>query len=186
MLRLSVVAFAALIVSSPVLAGPAGDTLRTALYAGTLSDGLSKLEPMAAIGTDGRVPAPNLEWNAVLNEMRLEFSIVRVCDVRSVDRHPERPRLPDVALALFLRDGDDFGWVVELRLERADVLVDQAIFDDEVLTDYEIGAKSDLAGGWVRANVSAFYYQYKNMQVFNQIGPSTVTFNRDARIYGGE
>lgn len=50
MVRLSVVAFAALIVSSPVLAGPAGDTLRTALYAGTLSDGLSKLEPMAASG----------------------------------------------------------------------------------------------------------------------------------------
>lgn len=50
MVRLSVVAFATLIVSSPVLAGPAGDTLRTALYAGTLSDGLSKLEPMAAGG----------------------------------------------------------------------------------------------------------------------------------------
>lgn len=64
--------------------------------------------------------------------------------------------------------------------------VNQVIFDDEVLTDYEIGAKSDFAGGRVRVNVSSFYYQYKNMQVFNQIGPSTVTFNRDARIYGSE
>ena len=64
--------------------------------------------------------------------------------------------------------------------------VNQVIFDDEVLTDYEIGAKTNLAGGRVRANVSAFYYDYKNMQVFNQIGPSTVTFNRDGRIYGGE
>jgi iron complex outermembrane receptor protein len=64
--------------------------------------------------------------------------------------------------------------------------VNQAIFDDEVLTDYEIGAKTDLAGGRVRANVSSFYYRYENMQVFNQIGPSTVTFNRDARIYGAE
>lgn len=50
MLKLSPVAVAALIVSSPVLAGPTGDTLKTALYAGTLSDGLSKLEPMAAGG----------------------------------------------------------------------------------------------------------------------------------------
>ncbi len=64
--------------------------------------------------------------------------------------------------------------------------VSQAIFDDEVLTDYEVGAKTALAGGRVRANVSAFYYHYDNMQVFNQIGPSTVTFNRNARIYGGE
>ena len=50
MFRLSFVAIAALVISSPVLAGPAGDTLRTALYAGTLGDGLGKLEPMAASG----------------------------------------------------------------------------------------------------------------------------------------
>jgi iron complex outermembrane recepter protein len=64
--------------------------------------------------------------------------------------------------------------------------VNQVIFADEVLTDYEIGAKTSLADGRVRANVSSFYYHYDNMQVFNQIGPSTVTFNRNARIYGGE
>lgn len=50
MLKPLVVAVAALVVSSPVLAGPAGDTLKTALYAGTLGDGLDKLAPMAASG----------------------------------------------------------------------------------------------------------------------------------------
>lgn len=50
MLKPWLVAVAALAVSSPVLAGPAGDTLKTALYAGTLSDGLVKLAPMAASG----------------------------------------------------------------------------------------------------------------------------------------
>jgi len=64
--------------------------------------------------------------------------------------------------------------------------VDQTIFKDEVLTDYEAGIKSQLAGGRVRLNASAFYYDYANIQVFNQLGPSTVTFNRDGRIYGSE
>src|SRR4029453_11239361 len=53
-----------------------------------------------------------------------------MCDVRSVDRYPERPCLPDVTLTFLLRDGDDVRRVVELRLESADVLVDQAVLDD--------------------------------------------------------
>jgi iron complex outermembrane receptor protein len=64
--------------------------------------------------------------------------------------------------------------------------VAQEIFNDEVLTDYEIGVKSRLAGGRVHVNASAFYYDYRNMQVFNQMGPSTVTFNRDGTVRGGE
>src|SRR3954470_18028472 len=43
-------ASAALLVASPALAGPAGDTLKTALYAGDLAGGLSQLESMAASG----------------------------------------------------------------------------------------------------------------------------------------
>ena len=41
---------AALLCAAPALAGPAGDTLKDALYAGTLADGLAKLQPMAAGG----------------------------------------------------------------------------------------------------------------------------------------
>lgn len=43
-------ASAAVLVATPALAGPAGDTLKSALYAGTLDDGLSKLTPLAASG----------------------------------------------------------------------------------------------------------------------------------------
>jgi iron complex outermembrane receptor protein len=64
--------------------------------------------------------------------------------------------------------------------------IPEEIFNDEVLTDYEIGLKSRLAGGRARLNVSAFYYDYHDMQIFNQLGPSTVTFNDNGTVYGGE
>ncbi len=41
---------AALLAVSPALAGPAGDTLTKALYAGTLDEGLAELTPLAANG----------------------------------------------------------------------------------------------------------------------------------------
>ena len=40
----------AVLSSAPALAGPAGETLKTALYAGTLAEGLATLEPLAAAG----------------------------------------------------------------------------------------------------------------------------------------
>lgn len=62
----------------------------------------------------------------------------------------------------------------------------QAIFKDEVLTDYEVGEKYQFAGGRARLNSSVFYYDYRDMQVFNQLGISTVTFNSNGSIYGSE
>src|SRR5689334_5314883 len=44
------VATSIVLAATPAFAGPAGDTLKTALYAGTLNDGLQKLLPMAAGG----------------------------------------------------------------------------------------------------------------------------------------
>ena len=41
---------AALLIGTPALAGPAGDTLKAALYAGAFDDGLAKLQPLAAGG----------------------------------------------------------------------------------------------------------------------------------------
>jgi hypothetical protein len=49
-MKLVATATAVLFLASPAFAGPAGDTLKTALYAGTLADGLAKLEPLAAGG----------------------------------------------------------------------------------------------------------------------------------------
>jgi iron complex outermembrane receptor protein len=64
--------------------------------------------------------------------------------------------------------------------------VDQVIFDDEELTSYELGIKSSLFDGRARLNASVYDYEYANIQVFNQNGPFTVTFNRDGRVRGGE
>jgi iron complex outermembrane receptor protein len=64
--------------------------------------------------------------------------------------------------------------------------VEQAIFRDEELTDYEVGTKIKFAEGRVRLNASGYYYDYVHMQVFNQLGFSTVTFNDDGTIYGAE
>src|SRR5690606_32105885 len=64
--------------------------------------------------------------------------------------------------------------------------VDETVFKDEVLTSYEAGVKYGGPGGWLQASGSLFYYDYKNVQVFSQLGPSTVTFNTDGEIYGAE
>ena len=47
-------------------------------------------------------------------------------------------------------------------------------FLPESLTAYEAGVKSDLFGNRVRANLSAFYYDYRNIQV-QQIAPSGIS-----------
>lgn len=64
--------------------------------------------------------------------------------------------------------------------------VDQTRFDDEVLTSYEAGFKASLADRRVTINGSGFYYDYEGIQLFSQVGTSTLTFNSNARIYGAE
>lgn len=40
-----------------------------------------------------------------------------------------------------------------------------AKFDEEILTSYEVGFKSELADGSVRLNASVFYYDYEDLQL---------------------
>jgi iron complex outermembrane receptor protein len=66
-----------------------------------------------------------------------------------------------------------------------------APYDEETLISYEAGFKSTLAGGRIRFNGSAFYYDSKDLQVFafvivNGIGFSTISNAADAEIYGAE
>jgi iron complex outermembrane receptor protein len=66
-----------------------------------------------------------------------------------------------------------------------------APYDEEELLSYEMGFKSTLAGGRLRFNGSAFYYDYEDLQVFafvivGGIGFSTISNAADARIYGAE
>jgi iron complex outermembrane receptor protein len=59
-------------------------------------------------------------------------------------------------------------------------------YDPEQLDAYEIGIKNEL-GEYGRVNIAAYYYDYKNYQVFNIIGLDTFTINSpDASSKGAE
>ncbi|WEK44073.1 MAG: TonB-dependent receptor [Candidatus Sphingomonas colombiensis] len=64
-------------------------------------------------------------------------------------------------------------------------------YKDETVNAYEVGAKTELLGRTLRANVSAFYYDYKNLQVYTTVEDGAITRQlftnaSAAKIYGGE
>jgi iron complex outermembrane receptor protein len=64
-------------------------------------------------------------------------------------------------------------------------------YKDETVDAYEIGAKSEFLGRRLRVNVSAFYYDYQDLQVYTQVQrdglPVQLFTNASkARVYGGE
>lgn len=56
----------------------------------------------------------------------------------------------------------------------------------ELLDNYEIGAKTTLAGGRVRLNAAAFMLDYKDLQVYELLGLTLVTSNVQAEVRGFE
>lgn len=56
----------------------------------------------------------------------------------------------------------------------------------ETLDAYEAGFKMDMADGRVRLNGAAYYYDYKDCQVFSIIGLDTFTLNGDCKSKGFE
>lgn len=61
-----------------------------------------------------------------------------------------------------------------------------ARFDGEKLNAFEIGSKLDFWDNRARFNVSAFYYDYKDYQAFDQRGVDFILSNTDATIYGAD
>jgi len=60
------------------------------------------------------------------------------------------------------------------------------IFGDETINAYEVGIKSILAGGALRANITGFYYDYGGLQVSNIISNTSFNENIDATVFGLE
>jgi iron complex outermembrane receptor protein len=64
--------------------------------------------------------------------------------------------------------------------------------DSEAIDAFEVGLKSDLLDRKLRLNLAAFYYDYRNLQVFslepdpNGAAPIQRLQNADAKIYGAE
>lgn len=59
-------------------------------------------------------------------------------------------------------------------------------FGPEIINAFEIGAKNTFAGGALRLNLSAFYYDYKDLQLSRIVARTSVNDNTDAEIYGVE
>jgi len=64
-------------------------------------------------------------------------------------------------------------------------------YRDEKVNAYEVGAKTEFFDRRLRANFSAFYYDYKDLQVYTAIQRGALTVQlftnaSAARIYGGE
>jgi outer membrane receptor protein involved in Fe transport len=59
-------------------------------------------------------------------------------------------------------------------------------FAPESLDAFEIGAKNDLFGRRVQANLAAFYYNYKDLQLGQRVAGTAITSNGDARVWGIE
>ena len=57
-------------------------------------------------------------------------------------------------------------------------------FTEEELTSFEAGIKSTLAGGSIRFNATAFYYDYKDYQALTFAGLSQFITNADADVQG--
>ena len=81
--------------------------------------------------------------------------------------------------------GFNTGMLDETGLFGATVRTDVP-YDEEQLTSYEIGMKTDLFGGTSRLNVAAFYYDYSDYQAFAFVNLNQVIFNTDATIHGME
>jgi iron complex outermembrane recepter protein len=62
----------------------------------------------------------------------------------------------------------------------------QATFAPEFINAYELGSKNRFFDGKVQANFSAFYYDYKNLQLGQRRSTSVQTINTDATIWGLE
>jgi len=61
-----------------------------------------------------------------------------------------------------------------------------ATFEPEIINAFEIGSKNSFSNGRIRLNLSAFYYDYKGLQLSRIVARTSVNDNTDAEIYGAE
>lgn len=59
-------------------------------------------------------------------------------------------------------------------------------FDPEFINAFEIGMKNTMMDGMLMANFTAFYYDYKGLQVSKIVDRTSVNENMDAKIWGLE
>ncbi|PKP72376.1 MAG: hypothetical protein CVT83_00290 [Alphaproteobacteria bacterium HGW-Alphaproteobacteria-5] len=78
-----------------------------------------------------------------------------------------------------------------LSFDPAEAAIQAQPFDEETLTAYEIGLKSTLFDRRLRFNAAAFYYDYKDLQLYTLINNGNIPISlldnaANAAIYGAE
>ncbi len=78
-----------------------------------------------------------------------------------------------------------------LSFDPAEAAVQAQPFDEETLTAYEIGLKSTMFDRRLRFNAAAFYYDYKDLQLYTLINTGAIPLSlldnaANATIYGAE
>ena len=90
------------------------------------------VEAMTAVRADGGAAGPDLEGHTVFRQVGLEQGVVRVRHVALAERHPQRERrLSHLTLVVFATNRHHVRRVLKLCRERANVLLDLSIFDNE-------------------------------------------------------
>ena len=59
-------------------------------------------------------------------------------------------------------------------------------FAPEFINSFEVGSKNTFLDGTLRVNLTAFYYQYKSLQLSRIVARTSVNDNVDANVYGLE
>jgi iron complex outermembrane receptor protein len=181
-------------VGGPASGLPAGTLLQEGV--------LAKIENAALFGdltyslTDRLRLNVGLRYNHESNDYAQIFTLQPlVPNLFLFDYHTNTDRvLPKVALQFDIKD-HVLGYAQWSRgyksgganLAASPADIGSPLYGPETLDAYEVGLKSQFAGGRLTANVAAFYYDYKDLQVTLNIPPSTTRVeNADARIYGVE
>ena len=86
---------------------------------------------METVGADRLRAGSHFEADVVVGKVGLELGVVRVRHVGRIQQEPQGPgSLLDTSLIPLQGNHEDLGRVVELILQRTNVLVDAALVDD--------------------------------------------------------
>ena len=140
-----------------------------------------------------RYSADHKAFNYTSEELRTGTTLFTFNDAKTFDSVTGKAGLqyrfsPDVNLyASYSRGAKSGGFFSGFATSPADL----GPYKDEKVNAYEAGLKTRLLGRRLQANLSAFYYDYQDLQVYTIVVDGLITRQQftnasAARIYGGE
>jgi iron complex outermembrane recepter protein len=93
---------------------------------------------------------------------------------------------PDMMLYAGIRRGTKEGAISATTYPAPGLTFDSIYVKPEILTDTEVGFKSESFNHRLRLNGDIFYYHYQDYQAFKFVDFTSILFNAPARDYGAE